>query len=179
MKYHLEQLKNDQTTHKFLFFWGHRPEQDGSIGKGCLSQWYPGAFEVDGIRYPTAEHWMMAQKALLFDDNEVFQQICAAATAPEAKKLGRAVRNYQDEIWVAHRFEIVKTGNGHKFSQNEALRTFLLQTKQRVLVEASPVDPIWGIGMAADHPRVHDPANWQGLNLLGFALMEVRDQLSA
>ena len=179
MKYHIEQLKNDQTAHKFLFFWGHQPEKDGSIGKGCLSQWWPSAFQVDGIEYLTAEHWMMAQKALLFGDAEVFQQICAATTAAEAKQLGRTVRNYQDDIWVAHRFAIVKAGNWHKFSQNEALATFLLQTKQRVLVEASPVDPIWGIGIAADHPNAHDPAHWQGLNLLGFALMEVRDQLSA
>jgi ribA/ribD-fused uncharacterized protein len=178
MKYHIEQLKNAPSPHKFLFFWGHQPEQDGSIGKGCLSQWWPAAFEVDGIRYPTAEHWMMAQKALLFGDEEVFQKICTAATAPEAKKLGREVRNYQDDIWVAHRYEIVKTGNAHKFSQNEALATFLLQTRQRILAEASPVDPIWGIGMAADNPNINDPTHWQGLNLLGFALMEVREQLA-
>lgn len=179
MKYSIEQFQHDSSPQKFLFFWGHQAEKDGSIGKGCLSQWWPCTFEVDGMEYRSAEHWMMAQKAMLFGDIEIFQQICAANSPAEAKKLGRMVRNYQDDTWLAHRYEIVETGNWHKFSQNKALKAYLIQTKQRVLVEASPVDAIWGIGMAADHPNIHEPSSWQGLNLLGFALMEVRDLLSA
>jgi len=91
--------------------------------------------------------------------------------------LGRQVKNYDDKLWLANRYEIVKQGNYHKFSQNKDLKTFLINTKDRVLVEASPVDPIWGIGMATDHKDVSNPEKWKGLNLLGFALMEVRDEL--
>jgi len=127
--------------------------------------------------YKTAEHWMMAKKAELFRDNEVLARIIKANSPAEAKKLGREVKNYNENLWLAARFEIVKEGNYHKFSQNPELKTFLLNTKNRVLVEASPVDAIWGIGMASDDKDVMNPKKWKGLNLLGFALMEVRDEL--
>ena len=120
---------------------------------------------------------MMAKKAELFKDDIVLEKILQAKSPAEAKKFGREVKNYNETIWLAARFEIVKQGNYHKFSQNSELKTFLLNTKDRVLVEASPVDAIWGIGMASDHKNALNPAKWQGLNLLGFALMEVRDEL--
>ena len=120
---------------------------------------------------------MMAKKAELFNDNEVLVKIIKANSPAEAKKLGREVKNYDDKLWLANRYEIVKQGNHHKFSQNKDLKTFLINTKDRVLVEASPVDPIWGIGMATDHKDILNPEKWRGLNLLGFALMEVRDEL--
>ena len=85
---------------------------------------------------------------------------------------------YDDARWVAHRFDAVVRGNQAKFSQAKRLREFLAATAPRVLVEASPVDAIWGIGMAADDPRATDPRQWAGLNLLGFALMAVRDRLA-
>ena len=87
------------------------------------------------------------------------------------------VENFDEETWIAHREAIVLEGSIHKFSQHPDLRTFLLSTGDRVLVEASPVDPIWGIGLAADDPRATDPGKWRGLNLLGFALMKTRDLL--
>jgi ribA/ribD-fused uncharacterized protein len=177
MKYSIEKLTTEKQENKFLFFWGHQPNKDGSISKTCFSQWWLSSFDVDGITYKTAEHWMMAKKALLFNDKEIFEKIIQAKSPAEAKKLGREVKNYDDKLWLANRYQIVKEGNYHKFSQNAELATFLLNTKERILVEASPVDPIWGIGMAADNKEVNNPEKWQGLNLLGFALMEVRDEL--
>jgi len=174
MKYNIENIATEST---FLFFWGHQPNKDGSISKTCFSQWWLSSFEVDKVTYKTAEHWMMAKKAELFNDKEVLEKIIKANSPAEAKKLGREVKNYDDKLWLANRYEIVKQGNYHKFSQNIDLKMFLLNTKDRVLVEASPVDPIWGIGMASDHKDVMNPEKWKGLNLLGFALMEVRDEL--
>ena len=162
---------------KYLFFWGHRPSKDGAITKTCLSQWWLALFTVAGHAYPSTEHWMMAEKARLFADEQVLAQILAAKSPAEAKKLGRSIRGFEPESWEAHKYAIVRAGNLHKFSQHQNLRDFLLGTGDRVLVEASPVDAIWGIGLAADHPDAEHPARWQGANLLGFALMEVRDQL--
>lgn len=174
MKYNIDTIAPEN---KFLFFWGHQPSKDGTITKTCFSQWWLSSFKVNGMTYKTAEHWMMAKKAELFNDNEVLDKIIKANSPAEAKKLGRQVKNYDDAIWLENRFEIVKEGNYHKFSQNPDLKAFLLNTDERVIVEASPVDPIWGIGMAGDHKDVLNPEKWKGLNLLGFALMEVRDEL--
>ncbi len=174
MKYTIENIVQES---KFLFFWGHQPNKDGSISKTCFSQWWLSSFEVDKVIYKTAEHWMMAKKAELFKDHEVLAKIIKANSPAEAKKLGREVKNYNETLWLAARFDIVKEGNYHKFSQNADLKNFLINTNDRVLVEASPVDAIWGIGMAGDHKDVMNPEKWKGLNLLGFALMEVRDEL--
>ena len=161
---------------KYLMFWGHRAERDASVGAGSLSQWWPSAFVVEGQTYRTAEHWMMAGKARLFGDQEIVPRILAARTPAEAKKLGRLVRGFDDQAWEAARFELVVAGNTAKFGQDEALRGYLLGTGRRVLVEASPLDRIWGIGLAADDERAADPARWRGLNLLGFALMAARER---
>ena len=160
---------------KFLFFWGH--QKYDSVTKSCFSQWYASSFEVDGVRYQNAEQFMMAQKALLFKDFEIYNQIIFSSKPGKVKELGRQVRNFDQQIWESNRFDIVVRGNYHKFSQNEELSTFLINTKDRILVEASPVDTIWGIGLAQDEERALDPNHWKGLNLLGYALMEVRDQL--
>jgi ribA/ribD-fused uncharacterized protein len=177
MKYSLEKILAQNSENKYLFFWGHQPSKNGSITKTCFSQWWDSPFVVDGVTYKTAEHWMMAKKATLFNDNEILERIIQVNSPAEAKKLGREVRNYVDSVWLENRYEIVRQGSFHKFSQNLDLRTFLMNTKERILVEASPVDAIWGIGMAGDHKDIHNPEKWQGLNLLGFALMEVRDEL--
>lgn len=180
MKYDLPWLRqqyNQGVRLKYLFFWGHQPHKDVIITKSCLSQWWEDSFEVEGIRYSTTEHWMMAEKARLFEDEEMLAAILASDSPGEAKDLGRKVRNFKQETWEAERFAIVCNGNYHKFSQNKALKTFLLNTKQRIIVEASPVDTIWGIGMTADSGTIENPHTWRGLNLLGFALMEVRDTL--
>ncbi|MCM2411383.1 NADAR family protein [Streptomyces sp. RKAG290] len=162
---------------KYLRFWGHRPRPDGAIGASCLSQWWPSPFTVDGVTYASAEHWMMAGKARLFGDAEAAARAVAARSPAEAKKVGRLVRDFDDALWQRERYGLVVRGSVHKFGQDPALREFLLGTGERVLVEASPMDRIWGIGLAADDPRAEDPASWRGLNLLGFALMDARDEL--
>lgn len=162
---------------KYLLFWGHQPSPTGGVGKGCLSQWWPTAFTVDGLTYASAEHFMMAAKALLFGDSETAKRIRAAPHPGTAKELGRQVRGFDEEHWVARRFDLVVTGNLAKFGQHPDLRDFLLGTGNRVLVESSPRDRIWGTGLAASDGHAESPEHWPGLNLLGFALMEVRHQL--
>ena len=163
---------------RFLHFWGHRAQPDGTAGAGCLSQWWPAPFTVDGVEYQTAEHWMMAGKARLFGDVEAERRAVAAPHPRAAKSVGRTVRGFDEGRWATARFDLVAEGNVHKFDQHPDLSRFLLGTRGRVLVEASPRDRIWGIGLAATDPRADQPASWQGLNLLGFALMEARERLA-
>lgn len=163
----------------YLPFWGHQPAPGGGAGKGCLSQWWPSAFTVDGETYASAEHFMMAAKALLFGDAETADRIRAAPHPRRAKDLGRQVRGFDEQRWAERRFDLVVAGNLAKFGQHAELRDFLAGTGSRVLVEASPYDHVWGIGLAADHEHVKSPEHWPGLNLLGFALMEVRQRLQA
>lgn len=162
----------------YLCFWGHR-DRPGRVGKSCLSQWYPAAFELDGERYASAEHWMMAGKARLFGDHAITARILASDDPAEVKALGRKIAGFDETRWAAHRYPLVVAGNLAKFAQHPALGEFLLGTGEQVLVEASPVDAVWGIGLAADHRDATRPAQWPGLNLLGFALMDVRAQLAA
>lgn len=179
-KYSREQLLQATSQgHRipFLFFWGHRPSRTGAVGPGCLSQWWEVPFLVEDQRYLSAEHFMMAEKARLFGDESTRAQILAARNAGQAKALGQEVHGFDEAQWVAHRYDIVLTGNLAKFGQHPPLQSFLLQTGDRVLVEASPMDRIWGIGLAKEDSRAQDPRLWRGLNLLGFALMEVRDML--
>ncbi len=163
---------------KFVFFWGHQPSPDGSITKSCFSQWWPASFTVDGTEYRTAEHYMMASKARLFGDTAAYERILAASHPKQAKDLGRSVADFDEIAWLEHRFGFVVTGNHAKFSQHPDLAAFLISTGQRILVEASPVDRIWGIGLAPDSDDASRPERWRGLNLLGFALMQVRRILS-
>ena len=161
---------------KYLFFWGHK--KSDIITKSCFSQWYEATFIIEGIHYKTAEHYMMAQKALLFNDQEIYQQIISCNSPGEAKALGRKVRNFNQQVWEANCFDIVIKGNLEKFGQHPALAEFLKNTNQRILVEASPVDHIWGIGLDQNNTDAKNPYAWNGTNLLGYALMEVRDQLT-
>jgi ribA/ribD-fused uncharacterized protein len=165
--------------YEYVFFWGDTPGRDGTVDASCLSQWYAASFDVDGVRYATAEHWMMAGKARLFGDHESEQQVIAAGHPDQAKTIGREVRGFETGRWQRHRFNLVVQGNIHKFEQNPALLDYLRGTGDRVLVEASPVDRIWGIGLAGSDERAERPAHWRGLNLLGFALMQVRLRLAA
>jgi ribA/ribD-fused uncharacterized protein len=148
---------------EYLMSWGHR-----ATGKGYLSQWWPAPFTEDGLTYPSAEHFMMAGKASLFGDEQTAARIRAITDPAKAKALGREVRGFDEQRWTAERLRIVVTGNLAKFGQHPDLREYLRGTADKVLVEASPEDRVWGI----------DPRTWRGLNLLGFALMEVRHRLS-
>jgi ribA/ribD-fused uncharacterized protein len=162
---------------EFQFFWGHTPQKEGVIDKSCLSQWYPADFVVDEVQYQSAEQYMMARKAALFEDQEIQNKILATNDPEQAKALGRQVKGFDKKIWEAHRQEIVFQGNLAKFRQNEALEEYLLSTGDQVLVEASPEDRIWGIGNHATHADADNPEKWKGLNLLGFILMDVRSVL--
>ena len=162
---------------EYVFFWGHRKPISG-VSETCLSQWYEASFELEGTLYQTAEHFMMAEKASLFGDSEAALKAVQASNPGEAKKIGRSVKGFIKSLWLQKRFSIVVNGNLGKFGQNKELKEFLLSTDQRVLVEASPVDKIWGIGLGADDPRIENPNLWKGENLLGFALMEVRSILA-
>ncbi|EAK9793213.1 NADAR family protein [Listeria monocytogenes] len=180
MDYTLEKIQHKYRKGeklKYIFFWGHQPAEDGKISKSCFSQWWICSLKVDGVEYNCAEQFMMAEKAKLFNDMEMREKILAAKHPKQAKDFGRLIRGFQEDIWLKNRFNIVMRANQAKFSQNEELKKFLMQTKKRILVEASPVDKIWGIGMAADNKNVENPLYWKGLNLLGFALMAVRDEL--
>ena len=158
----------------FTFFWGHQRNKT-VVTASCFSQWFEAGFVVEGQHYPTAEHFMMAEKAALFDDQDIRTQVFSAPTPNAAKALGRNVRGFDEKVWLQHRYDIVVRANQAKFSQNPPLNEYLLQTGSRVIVEASPVDSIWGIGLAQDNADVNNPNLWKGLNLLGFALMQVRD----
>ena len=125
MKYHLSQIiaRHDAgESLKYLFFWGHQPNKDGTIGASCFSQWWEQPFEADAITYRTAEHWMMASKARLFGDEEMLAKILAAKSPAEAKKLGREVRNFDQATWESHHYNIVLEGN-RSSSVGQFLRT--------------------------------------------------------
>ncbi|MCD6068605.1 MAG: hypothetical protein K0S33_3431 [Bacteroidetes bacterium] len=180
MNYSTNWLKKELAENKkteYLFFWGHQPSKDGSIIKTCMSQWWPAAFRDGMVEYKTAEHYMMAGKARLFEDELIFEKIIAKESPKDVKDLGRQIKNFDPSIWDQNKYQIVRQGNLLKFSQHEELKNFLLKTGDKILVEASPVDPIWGIGLAEDDIKSQHPDTWRGENLLGFALMEVRDEL--
>ena len=162
---------------KYIFFWGHTPGDDGRVGAECLSQWAPSPFTVEGTEFATAEHYMMWSKAVLFGDEEAAARVLVAGHPKQAKDIGGQVRGFSEERWRAHRFDIVVRGNVAKFGQNAEMGSYLLGTGSRVLVEASPLDRIWGIGLGRDDERAGSPERWRGLNLLGFALMRARELL--
>lgn len=180
MKYDMNWLlkQYDANTHlQYLFFWGHRSNKNHNITKSCLSQWYHCRFTIDGILYHTAEQYMMAQKALLFEDREIFEKIQQASSPSEYKSLGRKIKNFDALIWDSRKTDIVIQANVAKFSQNKPLGQFLIHTQNQILAEASPMDTIWGIGRAEQAMDIKNPHTWQGENLLGFCLMEVRDRI--
>ncbi|MEU9115788.1 NADAR family protein [Streptomyces sp. NPDC048483] len=169
----LRARERDGNLPEFVLFWG------GPTPKGCLSQWYHSPFTLDGITYATAEHYMMAEKARLFGDRRNETRILRNPAPALAKSFGRDVRGFDEETWVAHRYGIVVTGSRAKFAAHPELREFLLSTAGKVLVEASPEDTVWGIGLEEHEPEARVPSQWRGLNLLGFALMDARESLAA
>lgn len=178
--YSCEWLENEIASgrkHDFCFFWGHRPSKDGSITKSCLSQWWMEDFWAIDSTYLCMEQYMMANKALLFGDEEIKNKIIECNEPQQIKELGRKVQGFDQDIWDRFKYSIVLNGNWLKFSQNRDLREYLISTGGSILVEASPYDNIWGIGFSADSPEAMNPFKWRGKNLLGFALMEVRDEL--
>lgn len=173
----LQQEVTEGRKQEFCLFWGHQPSKDGSITKSCLSQWWMEDFYTMVDSYLYMEQYMMAGKAQLFGDEERRKEILACSDPKQIKALGRKVRGFDQVVWDKFKYAIVLNGNWCKFSRNRELREFLLSTGDSVLVEASPYDRIWGIQLSADTPEAQNPFRWRGENLLGFALMEVRDEL--
>ena len=178
-RYDLAWLKkhyNAGKAGKFLLFWGH--QKSAGISASCLSQWYSSSFWQDEVHYVCAEQYMMAKKAECFGDKEALKQILSAKDPAQMKALGRQVRGFDAKVWDEVKFNVVLNASYLKFSQNASFRDFLLQTGSKVLVEASPVDKIWGIGLAASDENAQNPIKWRGQNLLGFALMRARDEIA-
>lgn len=151
---------------KYTFFW-----------RGKFSQWAKSIFEVNSIVYSCAEKFMMANKALLFKDYEIYGQIMANDNPKDHQELGRKVKNFNLDIWNSVARSIVYVGNYAKFTQNNDLLDLLLKTKGTTLVEASPIDPVWGVKLAEDNPLIKDSKNWKGKNWLGQVLTQVRDDI--
>ena len=142
-----------------------------------LSNWHPASFEVDGVTYSCMEQFMMHRKALLFEDLHIARKIMATSSPKEHKALGRQASGFNEASWREHREQIVLAGALAKFGQNEDLLKVLLATGQKTLVEASPYDSLWGIGLSKDDPRSTNPGQWPGQNLLGKILGRARDML--
>jgi len=177
MQYSLSTISdefNKMGKQDFLFFW--KPQND-VVNKSCLSQWQYTEFNANGHKYYYAEQYMMAEKARLFKDKEGLQQIMKSKDPKEIKDFGKKVRNFNQVLWDKAKYAIVLNGNYFKFSRNKEMRDFLLETGNKILVEASPLDTIWGIGLSESDEKAYNPYLWRGQNLLGFALMEVRDDL--
>lgn len=176
MKYSISKLiKQDKLSKlEYLHFWKPDPNV---IDKFCLGQWQISEFSVDIEDYICAEQYMMAEKARLFEDTEIEKQIMETSNPKKIKALGGKVKNFNQTTWDKVKYSIVLNGNYSKFSQNHKMRDFLLSTGDKVLVEASPLDKIWGIGLDEHNINAKSPIAWKGTNLLGFALMELRDEL--
>ncbi len=141
---------------------------------GFLGNWYPAKFKLDGLDFNNTEQAFMYLKARFFNDDLSAVNIWKAKNARESKDLGRLVKNYNDKEWSCVRVGFMIYANYLKFSQNSELREWLLNTGNKTLVEASPIDNIWGVGLGEDNNLILNETNWNGQNLLGKALMEVR-----
>ncbi len=150
----------------YEFFWS-----------GPFSQWYPSVFHCDGVKFYTAEQYMMVHKAILFKDLKMINKILKTKNPREQKALGRKVANFDANKWNNKAKEIVERGNYCKFSQNKDLKKILLDTYPKILVEASPYDKIWGIGLNEDDALRTKPENWPGTNWLGIVLTKVRNNI--
>lgn len=158
---------NHTVTDTFVFFFG-----------GPFSQWASCKFEVAGKEYDSTEQYMMAQKALYFKDIEAYERIMSTSNPRDQKAIGREIKGFDIPQWQMVCEDIVYTANVAKFTQNEELRQTLIESGDRIIVEASPYDKIWGIGLAEGDPRCENSNLWEGKNLLGIALMRVRETIT-
>lgn len=145
----------------------------------AFSNWFPCRFTVKGVAFNCVEQYMMFAKAKLFGDHATADRIMQTDDPREHKRLGRQVNGFVDAVWVERRQRLVALGCYAKFSQNPELGRMLLDTGDTLLVEASPYDGIWGVKLGANDPSILDQSQWRGMNLLGYALMEVRSWLRA
>lgn len=157
-----------KTEEKFTPFYG-----------GVFSQWYPSPMVIDGVEYGCAEQYMMAQKARVFGDEQALDAIMATNNPAEQKAIGRQVKGFDKRTWEVVARDVVMRASLHKFTSDPKLRAKLLMTEGTTLVEASPTDVVWGVGLDEGDPRVHDRSEWQGTNWLGQVLNDLRDSLLA
>lgn len=157
---------------KFVFF--HNPNEENAY----LSNWYYSKFKVNGTEYTSMEQYMMHQKALLFKDIEIAEQIMKTDNFGKIKALGRKVRGFDTTTWDYHKREIIHQGVLEKFKQNTDLKEQLLNTGNAILAECAVNDKIWAIGLSMTNPKRFDITQWKGQNLLGEILMQVRSELS-
>ena len=155
-----------KTTDKYTFFWN-----------GILSNWYHSKFVLEGIQFNCVEQYMMWKKAILFHDGITAMLILQTSNPKEQKALGRKVKDFDKEVWESNCKEIVYNGCYAKFIQNPELLKFLMNTGETEIVEASPYDNIWGIGLSEDDPIALDKSQWKGTNWLGNILTDLRDNL--
>lgn len=153
-------------TDKYVFFYG-----------GPFSNWYPCEYEYLGQKFNCSEQQFIATKASYFKDDDAFKIIMGTDDPAVQKHAGRLVRNYDDLEWARVRYLAMEISVLGKFSQNVDLQKILLRTRNKIIVEASPTDCVWGIGLSVTHPDILDECQWQGSNLLGKALMSVRERL--
>ena len=155
-----------RTTNKFVFFYGKDDH---------FSNFYPAKFIVDDIIFSCGEQYIMYSKAILFGDSVIAAMILQETKPTKMKALGRKVRNFDDDVWCANREELTFKGLFEKYNQNANLKKLILDTGNREIVEASPRDRVWGIGMGENNPDAEDKSKWKGRNILGKILMKVRD----
>jgi len=153
---------------KFTFFWN-----------GPFSQWTKSPFQIGEVKYDCCEQYMMAQKALFFNDDESYQKVMSTLDPNVQKQLGRGVKNFDKAKWDAVCKQIVYEGNYAKFLQNSSFYGALIATGETELVEASPYDTIWGIGLGENDERALDKSKWLGTNWLGEVLTRVRNDIKA
>ena len=151
----------------------HNPEEEN----GYLSNWYLSDFKIDSIKFSSTEQYMMYKKAIVFNDNKIAKEILETTDVSKIKALGRQVSNYNDKYWNGVRHIIIYKGLLEKFSQNKDLKKRLLNTGNDILAECAVQDKIWGIGLSMKDVNRWDMEKWRGENLLGFALMMVREEL--
>ena len=151
---------------KFKFFWG-----------GTFSQWQKSKFIIDGVEFNCCEQYMMYKKALMFGDYDIANKVMNEKNPREQKALGRKVKGFNKERWETYCRKIVYDGNMAKFTQNENMLWELMSTGDSTIVEASPKDKIWGIGLSDSDTRAQDRSTWQGTNWLGEAIQAVRETL--
>jgi len=153
-------------TNDFVLFWG-----------GPFSQWAMSDFEIDDVKYNCTEQYMMAAKAMFFNDTEAHKKIMESNNPSDQKQIGREIKGFDTLQWRGICFDIVVRANVAKFTQNEELKQILIESGNKIIVEASPYDKIWGVGLQESDPRCENPALWQGENLLGLALMVARNKI--
>lgn len=189
MKYTTQWLLDEMKQGKkfdFLGFWGNKND---TKEEKTFSNFYKSKFTVDIFKnrqhtFECSEQYFMYRKAIEFEDYETAEKILANGLSPsEYKSFGRMVKNYDDKKWNEIRYGVMIDGLRHKFNQNETLKQYLLKTGNKIIVEASPVDTIWGVGLAKVNKQGipnniwKNPSKWNGQNFLGFALMELRDEI--